>query len=187
MESVTPGGSDLRVAAEIEATEDAVPLEGNESLSPSRAVAASTGPESTGSEEPLITAGPESKEELPSGTEESVPKTTLELNEHLLDEAHPSHVSDSSMLSSLAGVPGAYHGQPSALPNKHDSRQGCDRLKSKGQFVAETMLHLSSKPLNSGHAGFCAMCMRRSVTAWMDWSLAQRVRRASQSSQGSFS
>ena len=90
MESVTPGGSDLRVAAKIEATEDAVPLEGNESLSPSRAVAASTGPESTGSEEPLITAGPESKEELPSGiphTEESVPKTTLELNEHLLDEA----------------------------------------------------------------------------------------------------
>ena len=58
------------------------------------------------------------------------------------------------MLSSLAGAPGACHGQPSALPNKHDSRQGCDRLKSKGQFVAETMIHLSSKPLNSGHGRF---------------------------------
>ncbi|CAE7405961.1 unnamed protein product [Symbiodinium necroappetens] len=122
VESVTPGGSDLRVAAEIEATEDAVPLEGNESLSPSRAVAASTGPESTGSEEPLITAGPESKEELPSGiphTEESVPKTTLELNEHLLDEGP---VTDSLQLyqTSMTVVKDATVSSPKALGESLD-------------------------------------------------------------------
>ncbi|CAE6944289.1 unnamed protein product, partial [Symbiodinium sp. KB8] len=119
VESVTPGGSDLRVAAEIEATEDAVPLEGNESLSPSRAVAASTGPESTGSEEPLITAGPESKEELPSGTEESVPKTTLELNEHLLDEGP---ITDSLQLyqTSMTVVKDATVSSPKALGDSLD-------------------------------------------------------------------
>eukprot|EP00439_Symbiodinium_sp_Y106_P071119 s1032_g12.t1 len=97
---ISDGSADLRVAsAAEEATQDAVP-QGNESL-PSRtavvsesisagSAASTTRPESAVSEDgPLTTAGPESKEDVSSETrhtDESVPKTALELNEHLLDE-----------------------------------------------------------------------------------------------------
>ena len=117
---ISDGSADLRVAsAAEEATQDAVP-QGNESL-PSRtavvsesisagSAASTTRPESAVSEDgPLTTAGPESKEDVSSETrhtDESVPKTALELNEHLLDEAHPLRVRNSSMVSSKVGAPG---------------------------------------------------------------------------------
>ncbi|CAE7512270.1 unnamed protein product [Symbiodinium sp. CCMP2456] len=130
VESVIPDGSvDLRAAsaAEIEATETTEVRQGNQSLSSSKtaviseslsAGSASTQPASTGSEEPLITAGPESKEDFPSGpirhTDESVPKTTLE-NEHLLDE-------DSLQLyqTSMTVVKDAAVSSPKALSDSLD-------------------------------------------------------------------
>ncbi|CAE7223641.1 unnamed protein product [Symbiodinium sp. CCMP2592] len=121
---ISDDSADLRVASAEEATH--VVPQGNESL-PSRTVvsdsisagsAATTRPESAVSEDGQLTTAVESKEDVSSQTrhtDESVPKTALELNEHLLDE-------DSLQLyqTSMTVVKDAVVSRPKAVSNSLD-------------------------------------------------------------------